>query len=316
MQYLPIIAALAFFLLAWSLIGVFGGDKGKARTRERLAKLKKSNAEDVDIERHHSMSDVSWLNRALGGMSLAASLDRMLYQAGMKINVGVLILISALLGGVAYWIGTLATGSLFGALLIAALPGYLPLMVVRFKRKRRMAKFQRQLPDALELIGRSLKAGHAFTQGMRMVAEEFEDPMGPEFEKTLDEINFGVPVDQALYNLIARVDCPDLKFFVVSVNVQRETGGNLAEIVNNIARLVRERFKFHGRVKVLAAEGKLTAYILLGLPFAVAMVIHFFNPDYVTTLMEHPAGKSMLYSAGTSMFFGAVCIKKMISIKV
>jgi tight adherence protein B len=112
------------------------------------------------------------------------------------------------------------------------------------------------------------------------------------------------------------VDCPDLKFFVVSVNVQRETGGNLAEIVNNIARLVRERFKFHGRVRVLAAEGKLTAYILLGLPFAVALVIHMFNPDYVTTLLNHPAGKSMLYSAGFSMFLGAVCIKKMISIKV
>jgi tight adherence protein B len=179
-----------------------------------------------------------------------------------------------------------------------------------------MNKFQRQLPDALELIGRSLKAGHAFTQGMRMVGDEFADPMGPEFEKTLDEINFGVPVHEALYNLISRVDCPDLKFFVVSVNVQRETGGNLAEIVNNISRLVRERFKFHGRVKVLAAEGKLTAYILLGLPIAVGLLINAFNPDYMTTLLETPEGKNMMYGGGFSMFLGALCIKKMISIKV
>lgn len=316
MQFAPIFAALAFFFLVWSFIGLFRKDDGRARTKKRLAKLRDSKAEYVDIERRHSLSEVSWLNRVLKGVSLSASLDKMLYQAGMTMNVGVLILITAVLTGTGYWIGIMLSESILGALLLAAIPGSLPIMVVRFKRNRRMKKFQRQLPDALELIGRSLKAGHAFTQGMHMVGQEFEDPMGPEFEKTLDEINFGVSMDQALYNLISRVDCPDLKFFVVSVNVQRETGGNLAEIVNNISRLVRERFKFHGRVRVLASEGKLTAYILLGLPFAVGMVIHIFNPDYITTLLETPAGENMMYAAGISMLMGAICIKKMISIKV
>lgn len=316
MRFAPIIAALAFFLLLWTVIGMFGDRGGSSLTRKRLAKIKKSKSGNMDIERRHLLSEVTWLNRLLKGLSMASSLDLMIYQAGMSINVGVLLLISGLLAGAGYWTVSSLTGVAPLALAAAVGAGCLPIMFVRFKRSRRMSKFQRQLPEALELIGRSLKAGHAFTQGMRMVGEEFSDPMGPEFEKTLDEINFGVSMDIALYNLICRVDCPDLKFFVVSVNVQRETGGNLAEIVNNISHLVRERFKFHGRVKVLAAEGKLTAYILLGLPIVVGLLIHVLNPDYIATLLETEIGKTLAYAGGASMLLGAVVIKKMIAIKV
>ena len=311
-----LLATAALFVLVWSMLNLFTGDKGSARTKKRLSKIKQSKSKYADIERRHSMSELSWFDRILKGLSLASNLDLLLYQAGMKMNVAVLLLISAFCAGTALWIGNLTVGTGFGSIFIALAAGCIPLMFVRFKRRRRMNKFQRQLPEALELIGRSLKAGHAFTQGMRMVAEEFSDPIGPEFEKTLDEINFGVSVQIALNNLITRVDCPDLKFFVVSVNVQRETGGNLAEIINNISKLVRERFKFHGRVKVLAAEGKLTAYILLGLPFGVGFLINFLNPDYMSALIDTDLGKNLITAGAVSMTFGALVIKKMIAIKV
>jgi len=307
-----------FFLLAGlrALILSFGNSR-HARIRERLKGMdKRGKASDVDIERKRSLSDVPWFHRGLGALSWTRTLDAVLIQAQVKANVGVFILVAALTG-LAGFVATFALmdGYVFPAAVGLCL-GALPFMWLRRKWKKRMLKFQRGLPDALDLIARALQAGHAFSQGMRMVADEFGDPIGPEFEKTLDEINFGVAADQALRNLTQRVSCPDLKFFVVSVNIQRETGGNLAEIVTNISGLVRERFKLNGRVRVLAAEGKLSAYVLLALPFAIAFVIKLINPEYMSLLFETEQGKTMAVGALGMMAAGAVAIRKMIRIKV
>lgn len=179
-----------------------------------------------------------------------------------------------------------------------------------------MKKFQGQLPDALELIARALRAGHAFSSGMKLVAEEFNDPLGPEFGETLDEINFGISVSDALKNLSRRVDCPDLKYFVVSVILQRETGGNLAEIIDTIAHLIRERFKLHGRIRILSAEGKLSGIILLILPFFIVVALRFLNPDYMTTLVTDPIGKVMASIGAFLMSMGVLVMKRMINIRV
>jgi tight adherence protein B len=179
-----------------------------------------------------------------------------------------------------------------------------------------MKKFYGQLPDALELIGRAVRAGHAFSIGMKLAGEEFDDPLGPEFEETLDEINFGISVSDALKNLSRRVDCPDLRYFVVSVILQRETGGNLAEIIENIAHLIRERFKLQGRIRVLAAQGKLSAIVLLGLPFLVVGVLRFIRPDYMTTLITDPIGRIIASAGAFLMIMGTLAMKKMIDIKV
>ncbi len=179
-----------------------------------------------------------------------------------------------------------------------------------------MEKFERQLPEALDLMARALKAGHAFTGALKMVADEMDDPIGTEFDKTLGEINFGIDVSQALINLSQRVDCPDLRFFVIAIIIQRETGGNLAEILGNIAYLIRERFKLHGRVRVLAAEGKLSAIILVALPFLVALALTFLNPDYLEVLVTDPIGRFMSCFALVMMAFGIVVMKKMVAIKV
>jgi Flp pilus assembly protein TadB len=179
-----------------------------------------------------------------------------------------------------------------------------------------MEKFEKQIPDGLDLIGRALRAGHAFTGGMKLAADELGDPFGAEFQETIDEINFGVNVSDALGNLVKRVDCPDLKFFVIAANIQRETGGNLAEIMENISRVIRERFKLLGKIRILSAEARLSAVIMSILPFAVMIALSFFNPDYLHTLFSDPVGKIVAVVAGTMMVIGIFIINRMAKIKV
>ena len=179
-----------------------------------------------------------------------------------------------------------------------------------------MKKFQAQLPESLDLMARSLKAGHAFSTGMKLAADEFDDPLGTEFSITLDEINFGLGVSDALKNLVHRVECQDLNFFVIAVILQRETGGNLAEIMENIAYLIRERYKLYGKVRTLAAEGKLSMYVLLALPFFIIGALFIVNPGYIKILFIEPAGRIMCGIALFMMFIGALVMRRMVNIKV
>jgi tight adherence protein B len=192
----------------------------------------------------------------------------------------------------------------------------LPLLYVRSKKNQRMGKFEKQLPEALGLIARALRAGHAFTSGMKLACEEFSDPLGPEFEETLDEINFGQSVPDALKNLGRRVDCPDLNFFVVSVILQRETGGNLAEIIEGLAHLMRERFKFRGKVRVLSAEGRLSAIILCILPILLAAFLFVFHPKVVAPLLEDPIGKALMWITGVLMVLGFLMVRRIVKVEV
>jgi len=315
-----LVIIVAMFAMVMGVMDLFFAKKkaDRAHMGKRLDALLQnvSTEEQVDIERKRSLSDMDWLNKALKQQSWSQRLDNVLEQAQVKVNVSTLVLIS-LVG---------AVGSLFVAraltdnFIISLLPPvaffYAPFLWVQRRKAKRMNKFARQLPDALDLIARALKAGHAFPMGMRMVADEFDDPIGPEFAKTLDEINFGIAVGQALMNLATRVDCPDLKFFVVSVNIQRETGGNLSEIVGNIAKLVRERFKFAGKVRTLSAEGKLTAYILIALPISIGGLLNVINPNYMEPLFTTEPGKMMMTFSFVQIALGAVVIKKLVTIRV
>ena len=198
----------------------------------------------------------------------------------------------------------------------AILFGVAPLYYLQIKKKRRMRRFLEQLPDGLELIARGLRAGHAFTTGMKLAAENFDDPLGTEFEETLDEINFGISVPDALKNLAHRVDCPDLSFFVVSVVIQRETGGNLAEIIDSIARIIRERFKFEDKLRVLSGEARFSAKVLVALPLCVLVALRFLNPDYGNVMYEEPLGRFMLAGAACMMLFGIFVMSRMVKIEV
>lgn len=269
-----------------------------------------------DITRKRVLSRVPLLNTILLHTPGVRPLERLLQQANVQSPLGVFILLAAVLTLTGYLAGSLLTINRVIPLIIAASLAGIPFLYVIRKKKKRMEKFQKQLPEGLELIARSLRAGHAFTSGMKLAADEFDDPLGPEFTETLDQINFGVSVSDALKNLAGRVDCPDLRYFVVAVILQRETGGNLAEIIESIGYIIRERFKLKGKIRILAAEGKLSAIILVAIPFFVIIALHFTSPKYINALFFEPAGRIMGAVALVMMVMGIFVMKKMINIKV
>ena len=321
---MDLLIAITIFILTVALIeGAYyalrkirSGEKREVLRRLRGYPTQEYEREIIDIMRKSMLSEVPWLNRMLLSMRWTDKLSRMIEQSGTESTLGVFILLSIVLASGGFVIGLWVASNALLSLIIAFFLGVFPFLYVYLKKKRRMEKFQRQLPDALDLIARALKAGHAFTGGLKMVGDELGEPVGTEFEKTLHEINFGSGVPEALKGLTQRVDCPDLRFFIISVIIQRETGGNLAEILAKIAYLIRERFKLQNRVQVLSAEGKLSAIILISIPFVIALALSVLNPVYIKTLFVDPVGKALVAFALLMMAIGIVVMKRMIEIKV
>jgi tight adherence protein B len=292
-------------------------DRAEIRKRlRRIGAVESDNEESPNIIKKTVLSDVPFLNQLLSSLPGVDRLELLMRQANVKYTMSFFILLSFALGIMGYLFFLILTKNPISPLLLAIAAAILPFLSLRSKKKKRIAKFEKQLPEGLGMIARALRAGHAFTSGMRLASEEFSDPLGPEFGETLDEINFGISVPEALKNLALRVDCPDLRFFVVSVILQRETGGNLAEIIENLAHLIRERFKFKGKVRVLSAEGRFSAFILLLLPFVLFLAIYLLNREYVSHLIVDPIGRLMLGLAALMMFIGLLVIRRIIKVEV
>jgi tight adherence protein B len=200
--------------------------------------------------------------------------------------------------------------------LLALFAGSLPIFWLMMRRKRRFKKFAKQLPDALELISRALRAGHSLASGFNLVAEEMTVPVATEFRKAFEEQNLGIPLDEALEGMTERMPNLDLKFFATAVILQRQTGGDLAEILDKIGRLIRERFQIWGQVQALTGEGRLSGIVLLALPPALFVAVWRLNPDYVLPLFTDPLGKQMLLGAVVMQILGALVIRKIVNIKV
>jgi tight adherence protein B len=293
------------------------------KTRQIQSRLKNFSFSDYsldapDILRKRILSNVPFLNKVFFKIPGVSLLDKFTQQANAKYPIGVFILFSLLLLQLGYLAGNmfLPQNFKFLSFAVALCSGVAPFLYLLWKKINRVKQFEKQLPEALDLIARSLRAGHAFTSGMKVVVDNFGDPLGPEFAQAVDEINFGVPVADALKNLAYRVDCTELQFFIVAVILQRETGGNLAEIIDNISHIIRERFKFNDRVRVLSAEGKLSAGILILLPFIIIFLLRIFNPKYMNLLFEDPLGRKMLLVAGTILMVGAYIMKRMIDVRI
>lgn len=200
---------------------------------------------------------------------------------------------------------------------IAALTiGLLPFIACFFRRKHRFAAFQKQLPEALELIARALRAGHSLAAGMKLVADEMPAPMGAEFGRVYEEQNLGVPLEEALDSVSDRIPNLDLRFFTTAVILQRQTGGDLAEILDKIGRLIRERFRIWGAIQALTGEGRISGVVLLGLPPVLFLTIYYINPDYIQILFTDPLGGWMLGVTVALQIVGALVIRKIINIKV
>ncbi len=199
-----------------------------------------------------------------------------------------------------------------GAIIGFALPwGWLA-----FRRSRRFRRFEKQLPDALELMSRALRSGHSLASGLSVVATEMPAPISTEFHNAYEEQNLGIPIDQALRNMLDRMPNVDLRFFVTAVAIQRQAGGDLSEILNKISGLVRERFKILGQVKALTGEGRISGIVLMALPVALFFAVYYLNPDYVMVLFEHEDGRKMMVGAIIMQIIGAFVIRKICNIKV
>jgi tight adherence protein B len=256
------------------------------------------------------------IDRMFGGTTRGSNFGRWLEQSGMKVSIsGILIVALALGVGFALLAG-LVTRAPWGLPVGFAIGCGLPFLVLNIKRGRRMRTFEEQFPEALDLIARALKAGHAFATGLKMAADELPEPVGPEFRKTFDEQNFGLPLKDALDNLTLRIPLLDVRFFATAVLIQRETGGNLSEILENLAHVVRERFKILRQVRVYTAHGRFTGYVLLALPAVLGIALSFINPDHMNMLFRERMGQMMLLGALVMQTIGYLWIKQVIKIEV
>jgi tight adherence protein B len=243
-------------------------------------------------------------------------LAKLIEQSGSKTGVSAVILMAGLLGLVTALGGAALVGGGLGFFPGFMFAAAIPFVVLMRKRTVRLRKFEEQFPEALDLLSRAIKAGHAFQTAMGMVAEEGAEPMGPEFRKTFEEQNYGLPLKDALNNLAIRMPLLDVRFFVTAVLIQRETGGNLSEILDNLAYVVRERFKILRQVRVYTAHGRMTGYVLLALPAFLAVALMFINPEHMNTLFTERAGKLMIAATVVMQTVGYIWIRKIVTIEV
>ncbi|QET00841.1 MULTISPECIES: type II secretion system F family protein [Cupriavidus] len=244
------------------------------------------------------------------------ALDRMLMQSGLRWNVSTFTTIT-FLPPVALWL----LGRLLGVpdlMLTVACLGWLvlPFWHVQRRRARRLARIEMQLPEAADMISRALRAGHSFSSALDMAGAELSDPLGAEFRTTFDEINYGASMHDALTNLAERAPLPDLRYLVIAVLIQRESGGNLAEILGNVAYIIRERMKLMGQVRVLSAEGRLSGIILALLPFGLAGAMYLVNPGFLKPLRNDPAGPWIVGYALLLMALGLVWMRRIVRIHI
>lgn len=241
---------------------------------------------------------------------------RYLDQAGCRIETNKFLSIVGVVGVVAGLAWYLFSPWKVATPIFCVLGFSLPLGWLWFKRRKRMKRFGAQLPEALELMARALRAGHSLPAGIQLVSTQMSDPIGPEFSRCYEEQNLGSPMDQSIRQMTERVPNVDLKFFATAVILQRQTGGDLAEILNKIGTLIRERFTIWGQIQALTGEGRLSGIVLLALPPILFCVMLRLNYDYVMMLFNDPLGRKMLIAGIISQIFGAIVIKKIITIKV
>ena len=308
------VAAIELFLYGYRIMRL--RSMRKAKSRLRTYSFSEQSDDEEDITSKDILSDIKAFNRFLGKIPLVKSLYKLTVLARAPYPVSVYILISLLLALVGYGAVNIFFKMFFLSILTGTAGLLLPWGYLYVKKRIRMKRFECQLPEALELIARSLRAGVSFSGALQHITENFNDPLGTEFGETLSQINYGYTAVDALKNMTRRVECPDLKFFVVAVVLQGETGGNLAEISESIARVIRERFRFRDKVKALTAEGRLTAVVLGCLPVCVIVALSALNPGYLTPLYTEPVGKMISCIALIMMGLGVFVIMRIIDLEI
>jgi tight adherence protein B len=322
-----------FMLVVIVFIGVFAvfgllmlaaGSGASQRAKQTLSNLESALAsitqdsrdQIVDLHKNEMLSAVPWLNRWLQNVELAPRLRLLLKQADLDWTAGRLLLMSAICFVLPSFLIYKRTEALIFSLMLGALFGYAPVAFVLAKRRRRFNAFEQGLPEALDLMVSALRAGHSLIAALRLVAHESPDPIGTEFRICFDEQNYGLELRTALENLVTRIPIQDLRIVSTAILIQKESGGNLAEVLDKAAQVIRDRFRLKRQVRVHTAQGRLTGWILSFLPVALGGLLYLVNPDNMSILWHRPIGLKLLYIAAGMTLAGAAIIRKIVNMEV
>jgi len=313
-----------FLVVGGLVFGIWvfaGGDPTQESIRKRMTAVHRAErrgdvSQILSLVRDEMLSDVPWIHRFLLQWSWATKLQDFIAQAGLKMKPGKILLLGIALGLAAYIVAAFFTHFPLAAVLLGLFAATTPVLFVAWKRRQRLRQFEERFPEALDLLGRAVRAGHAFTTGVEMIAKDSAEPIAGEFRITFEEQNFGLPLRDALLNLSERVPLVDVRFFVTALLIQKETGGNLAEILDGLAHVIRDRFRIYRDVQVKTAQGKLTAGILIAMPIIMVFALNALNHEYMKVLFEDPRGPYILTVAAVMQLIGSMLLWKIIHFEV
>jgi tight adherence protein B len=320
-----LLVGLVFLIGAGAVVGIYAaltylpGMIERRRLDRRLADVTggwAAKEEPVDLVMRPKEGALPPLDRLLVRSGAGGPLARLIEQSGVRTSPAVIVMLMTVLG-----LGATLLVDRFGyfwilVVLVGIPMAMLPIFYLMHQRWARLRRFEEQFPEALDLLSRALSAGHAFQAGLGMVGDELPAPVGPEFKKTFEQQNYGLPLRDAMQEMIERVPILDVRFFVTAVMIQRESGGNLAEILDNLARVVRDRFRIRRDIRTKTAHGRFTAFVLLALPAALAIVLTFLSPEHMKPLFEEAMGRSLLFGAAAMQTVGFFWIRYIIRIEV
>ena len=323
-----LLPALAFAFGVALIIGVsvaifyLPGTLATRRLERRLQEVSRdpfgpaSPDAESTVVRREAEGPLPGIDRMMSSTRAGSWLARLIQQAGRKTTPSAVVLTSLACAATVGGLTLLLTRQPIAAPAVAILAGLTPVLWLMHRRSVRVRKFEEQFPEALDLLARAIRAGHAFQTAMGMVADELADPVGPEFKTTFEQQNYGLPLRDALNAMPERIPLLDVRFFVTAVLIQRDTGGNLSEILDNLANVVRERFKIHRQIRVHTAHGRFTGYVLLALPACLGVALSWMNPEHMAPLFNERLGQTMLIGAMVMQTVGYFWIRKVIKIEV
>lgn len=324
MGLIAILVFVGVFAIATPVLIVAGGVEKSAQKKKVAAALDTAlgvavpgqRADASNFRKAEHASSIPLLNRVLAGMDVVPKLARLLRQANIKWTPATLLLMSLVTLAAPAYAVNLRTGSLWFALGIGLATAFLPFAYVLFRRYQRFNKFEQGLPEALDLIVSALRAGHSLSAAMGLVSRECPDPVGGEFRAAFDEQNFGLDMRASLDNLVERVPLQDLKMAMTAIIIQRESGGNLAEVLDKTSYMIRQRFRLKKQIMVHTAQGRLTGLILTVLPVALGIGLYIINPENTRLLWTRDIGIKLLIAAGISLVIGTIAIQKIVRIRI
>jgi tight adherence protein B len=319
---LAIIVFVSVFLITALLIAATGVGASE-RMRQTLKRLDgvlspggPANNDEVDVRKQEILSAIPLLNHLLQRVEIAPKLRRVLYQANLKWTPGGLMMVCFAIWGVAAEFAYLRTGTIFFSLVFGLVIAGVPFGYVLFKRASRFLKFEEELPAALDLMVSGLRGGQSLVSVLGLVSREAPEPIGPEFRICFDEQNYGLDLRTALENLALRMPIQDIRIVITAILIQKETGGNLAEVLEKVSHVIRERFRLKREIRTKTAQGRLSGWVLSLLPVGLGIMLYLIRPEIVRLLWTRPAGLKMLYVGSVMIVIGSLLIRKIVRIRV